>query len=104
VKGIPMIFCTDFHQKSFKAPSKSKVTVWLLSPAATIFKRLSGKAGARRIFYPKCMIFILDIQQTFGNNSGKFQCKRLIGSREMNFYLHAPIKKALKTGTSQKST
>jgi hypothetical protein len=73
----------------------------LFSTAATIFKRLSGKAGSRRIFYPKCMIFILDMQQTFGNNSENFQFKRLIGSRQMNFYLHAPIKKALKTGTSQ---
>jgi hypothetical protein len=92
------------HQQSTKAPSKSQVTVLLLSPAAIIFKRLSGKTGARRMFYPKCMIFILDIQQTFGNNSGKFQLRRLIGLREMNFYLHAPIKKALKMGTSQKST
>jgi hypothetical protein len=56
-------------------------------------------------FYQKCMIFILDIQQTFENNSRKFQLKkRLIGSREMNFYLHAPMKSALKRGTSQKST
>jgi hypothetical protein len=76
----------------------------LLSPAATIFKRLSGKADARRILYPKCIIFILDIQQTFMNNTGKFQLKKLIGSQEMNFYLHAPIKGALKTGTSQNST
>jgi hypothetical protein len=77
----------------------------LLSPAAIIFKILSGKAGARRsFFYPKCMIFIFDIQQTFENNSGKFQLKRLIGLREINFYLHAPIKNALKTSTSQKST
>jgi hypothetical protein len=75
-----------------------------LSLAAIISKRLSGKAGARHIFHVKCMIFILNIQQTFGNNSEKFQLKRLTGSREMHFYLHAPIKIALKTGTSQKST
>jgi hypothetical protein len=99
-----MIFWSNLHQQSTKAPSKSQVTVLLQSPSTTIFKRLSGKAGARHIFYPKCMIFILPIQETFGNNSGKFQLKRLIGSREMNFYLHAPIKSALKTGFSQKST
>jgi hypothetical protein len=60
--------------------------------------------SARHIFYPICMIFIFDIQETFGNNRGKFQLKRLICSWEMLFHLHAPIKNAVKTGFSQKST
>jgi len=46
------------------------------------------------------MIFILDIQKTFGNNRGKFQLKKLICLGEMIFYLHAPIKNAVKTGFS----
>jgi hypothetical protein len=50
------------------------------------------------------MIFILDIQEAFGNTPGKFQLKRLICSGEMIFYLHAHIKNAAKTGFSQKST
>jgi hypothetical protein len=52
-----MILCTDLRQQSTKAPSKSYVTVLLLSPATTIFKRLSEKAGGRHIFYPICMTF-----------------------------------------------
>jgi hypothetical protein len=38
VKDIPMMFCTDLHQQSTKAPSNSLVTVLLLSPAASILK------------------------------------------------------------------
>jgi hypothetical protein len=99
-----MIFCSNLYQHSTKALSNSWVTVLLLFPAAIVFKRLSEKAGARHIFYPIYMIFIFYIRKTFGNNREKFQLKRLICLGEMIFYLHAPIKNAVKTGFSLKST
>jgi hypothetical protein len=45
----------------------------------------------------------LGIQKTSGNNSVKFQLKRLNCLWEMIFWLHAPIKHALKTSTFRKS-
>jgi hypothetical protein len=76
----------------------------LLSHAATIFKRLFKKAGARHIFLPNMHDFHFGYTKTFGNNRGKFQLKRLICSGEMIFYLHAPIKNAVKMSFSLKST
>jgi hypothetical protein len=48
-------------------------------------------------------VFYLRIHITSGNNCGKFQVSRKICSRETTCFLHAPIEKALKTGTSEKS-
>jgi hypothetical protein len=88
-----MIFGYDLRQPFIKALSKLHVTILLMSFATTTSRSVSEKVHARQSFQPTCMIFTDHTLQTFGNNCGKFQLKRLICSRAMNFLVHAPIKR-----------
>jgi flagellar basal body-associated protein FliL len=77
---------------SIKKATKLKAILLMLF-AATTFKSVSEKVHSRHSFQPICLLFTDHTLQTFGNNCGKFQLKRLICSRAINFLVHAPIKK-----------